>query len=577
MKPKDSSPYQINRAPQVRQTPKPRTAWCRLVSCVVAQSMVLVVAVTAIAESPSDASIERLQQYALTQPGDATNGKTLFRDTERTKCLTCHVVGKEGGKVGPDLSRIGGKFDRPHLIESLLEPSRQIVEGYRSSIVLTEEGQTRTGIIQSESEATFELRDADGKVTRYRRDEIETIRTSGVSLMPDRLANDLTAQEFVDLIAYLETLRSGVATKFGAGVSGPIQVEGAFQVQTVVTSLDGATALQILPDGRILLCEQTGALRVFKDGQLNVEPMLTVTVDSTWERGLIGVTVDPNFENEPYVYVCYVAPDPYPHHRISRFRVEGDIAIAASEKILLEGDDQNTLGGNVPAGHQGGALHFGNDGKLYVGLGEQTAGLPAQRLNTLQGKILRINRDGSIPVDNPLVEDTTGKYQSIWAYGCRNPFTLAFQRSTGRLYINDVGGRYEEINAGVAGANYGWPMIEHGPTRRKGFVGPDHIYPQASISGGDFLSTNVSADSSWPSEFREKYFFADFVHGWIKWIDPENPKDAQTFASGLRRPVDIRFSPDGSLYVLLRNAWVIDGKFEGGTGSLMRISPKSSS
>jgi glucose/arabinose dehydrogenase len=328
-----------------------------------------------------------------------------------------------------------------------------------------------------------------------------------------------------------------------------------------------------LNDGRILICEQTGSLRVLKDGKLLDTPMLTVKVDNNWERGLIGVTVDPQFPKLPYVYVCYVSDEGFPHHRISRFTVDGDVAIEGSEKILLKGDDQTKLGGHVPAGHQGGALHFGNDGKLYIGIGEQTAGLPAQKLDTFQGKILRINSDGAIPEDNPLISETTDKYQAIWAYGCRNPFTFAFQRSSGKLFINDVGGKYEEINLGVAGANYGWPKVDHGPTDTAGFHGPQHIYPEASISGGDFLES-TSANEKWPSELTGKYFFADFVHGWIKWIDPEEPEQSNEFAFGLRRPVDIRFAADGSLYVLLRNAWVIDGKFEGGTGSLVSITPQ---
>ncbi len=118
------------------------------------------------------------------------------------------------------------------------------------------------------------------------------------------------------------------------------------------------------------------------------------------------------------------------------------------------------FGGKVPAGHQGGALHFGPDGKLYIAIGEQTSGMPAQKLDTFLGKILRINSDGSIPSDNPLRSKTQGKYQAIWAYGCRNPFTFAFRKSDGLMLINDVGGKSEEVNVGRAGANYGWPVVQ---------------------------------------------------------------------------------------------------------------------
>jgi glucose/arabinose dehydrogenase len=221
----------------------------------------------------------------------------------------------------------------------------------------------------------------------------------------------------------------------------------------------------------------------------------------------------------------------------------------------------------VPAGHQGGAIHFGKDGKLYVAIGDQTAGLPAQELNSLLGKLLRINLDGSIPDDNPFFSRATGKYRAIWALGLRNPFTFAVQSDTGRIFINDVGGVAEEINEGVAGANYGWPTVEHGPTTDPRFRGPIHHYPTACIIGAAF----APADLGWPKEYRGRYFFGDFNHGWIKTIDPSKPAVARSFATGLRRPVDLRFAAEGHLYVLVRDAWVIDQWFKGGTGALLRI------
>jgi glucose/arabinose dehydrogenase len=184
-------------------------------------------------------------------------------------------------------------------------------------------------------------------------------------------------------------------------------------------------------------------------------------VDATWERGLIGVTVDPGYPDAPYVYACYVAPHPAPHHVVSRLTLSHDRIDPSSEQILLEGDDQSKLGGTVPAGHQGGALHFGADGMLYAAIGEQTAGTPAQDLHSLLGKILRIKPDGSIPGDNPFAASTTGKYRAIWAIGLRNPFTFAIQPGTGRLFANDVGqNAWEEINEITRGGNYGWPAHE---------------------------------------------------------------------------------------------------------------------
>src|SRR5262249_14271244 len=158
---------------------------------------------------------------------------------------------------------------------------------------------------------------------------------------------------------------------------------------------------------------------VVRDGKLLDEPLLRVPATSTWERGLIGVTVAPDFPRTPHVFACYVSGTPYPHHIISRWTARGDRAEPGSEVVLFEGDDQTNLGGFKPDGHQGGAIHFGSDGKLYVAIGEQTAAAPAQHMNSLLGKMLRLNPDGSIPPDNPFVTTTTGKYRSIWALGLR--------------------------------------------------------------------------------------------------------------------------------------------------------------
>ncbi len=509
---------------------------------------------------------DALRQAAMNNAGNPDRGKALF-SSSATTCATCHKVHGQGGDIGPDLSQIGGKFDRTHLIESILNPSAEISQGYHATIIATKAGRVFTGIVKSESTTAITLVDATRKQIVVPLRDIESREVSKVSLMPAGLADGMTPAEFSDLIAYLASLRTGRQPTPGEGVSGPLILPPGFKAEVVATGLTGATALEVAADGCIFVCEQTGTLRAIKKGKLLPAPFIKLPVDATWERGLIGVTVAPDFPKTPYVFVCSVAAKPYPHHVVSRFTAAGDVAESGSEKILLEGDDQTKLGGEVPAGHQGGAIHFGKDGKLYIAIGEQTAGKPAQDLKSLLGKLLRINPDGSIPADNPFVSKTTGKYRAIWALGLRNPFTFAVQPETGRLFINDVGGQAEEINDGVAGANYGWPTVEHGPTTDPRFRGPIHHYPTACIIGGAFAPKNLS----WPKEYRGRYFFGDFNHGWIKTIDPAKPALAQSFATGLRRPVDLRFAPDGSLYVLTRDAWVIDNLFKGGTGALLRI------
>ena len=115
------------------------------------------------------------------------------------------------------------------------------------------------------------------------------------SLMPDGLAAGLSQRDFADLIAYLEGLRTAGQGTPGSGITGPISLPPGFSSDRVATGITGATAMAVAPDGRVFVCEQTGTLRVVKDGTLLREPFVTVDVDSTWERGLIGVALDPRF------------------------------------------------------------------------------------------------------------------------------------------------------------------------------------------------------------------------------------------------------------------------------------------
>ncbi|HWM93306.1 MAG TPA: PQQ-dependent sugar dehydrogenase [Thermoanaerobaculia bacterium] len=301
------------------------------------------------------------------------------------------------------------------------------------------------------------------------------------------------------------------------------------------------TAMTLAPDGRIFVCEQTGALRVIKDGKLLSEPFVAVPVFTQGERGLLGVTVDPDFPKTPHVYVYYTAIKPIVHNRVSRFTSAGDRAVKGSETAVL---DLPELAKPI---HNGGAMHFGPDGKLYVAVGENAVPENAQSLDNPLGKILRIEKDGSIPSDNPFPG------RPIWAYGLRNPFTFAFQPGTGRMFINDVGRKdWEEINEGEAGANYGWPMTE-GPTNNPAFRAPFYAYRHGptpatgcAISGGAFYDPE---EPQFPSEYLGTYFFADFCSGWIRRLDPAT-KTAHDFAESIGGPIGLQVGEDGSLYYL---------------------------
>jgi glucose/arabinose dehydrogenase len=323
-------------------------------------------------------------------------------------------------------------------------------------------------------------------------------------------------------------------------------------VETAITGLSNPTSMAIVPGkgNRIFVCEQGGTLRVIKlkNNHLLPTPFVSLSVDSSGERGLLGVAFDPAFNTNHFVYVYYTVPGVSSHNRISRFTANGNVAVQGSELILLDLDNLSTA-----TNHNGGALHFGADGKLYATAGDNANGNNAQTTTNLLGKILRINSDGTIPQDNPFV--AIGKNKAIWAIGLRNPFTFEFQPGTGRLFINDVGEiTYEEINDGIAGSNYGWPTAEGpNPPGIPNFRYPlffyQHVNGQCAITGGTFYNP---LQPQFPPDYVGKYLFSDLCAGWIHRFDPAAaPGTAPAnFATGISAPVDLDVAKDGSLYYL---------------------------
>ncbi|HXC72660.1 MAG TPA: PQQ-dependent sugar dehydrogenase [Pyrinomonadaceae bacterium] len=324
--------------------------------------------------------------------------------------------------------------------------------------------------------------------------------------------------------------------------------------ETEISGLSNPTAMEIAPDGRIFVCQQGGSLRVIKNGTLLATPFITLNVDPNGERGLLGIAFDPNFATNNFLYLYYTVPIDPRHNRVSRFTANGDVVVPGSETIIMELENLTSA-----TNHNGGGLHFGPDGKLYVAVGENATASNAQTLSNRLGKMLRINADGSIPTDNPFFNQAVGNNRSIWAFGLRNPFTFAFQPGTGRMFINDVGqNTWEEINDGIAGSNYGWPDSE-GPTSNPAFRAPLFAYTHAfgcAIAGGAFYNP---ATVQFPPSFVGKYFFADLCGGWIHFFDPVTGT-VSDFASGISLPVDLKVGADGSLYYLSR-----------GSGSVFRV------
>ena len=316
-------------------------------------------------------------------------------------------------------------------------------------------------------------------------------------------------------------------------------------VSTVVArGLVEPSGMAAAPDGRLFVIQQTGEVRLIKNGRLLPTPVLKVNTDSSVERGLVGIALDPNFSTSSYIYLYYTVPGSPAHNRVSRFTLTGDVASPNSEVPLLD------LPGLNSGHHNGGSLQFGADGKLYIGVGENEIADNAQSLNSPLGKILRINPDGTIPQDNPFYNQTTGINRAIWALGLRNPFSTAVQPGTGLYYINDVGqDTWEKIDQGVAGANYGWPITENARGDAR-FQNPLYVYQHgpndrfgAAITGGTFYNPSRS---QFPAAYTGRYFFAD-IKGWIKTYDPRTGRVAN-FATNLPTVLDaLAVDPGGNL------------------------------
>jgi glucose/arabinose dehydrogenase len=336
-----------------------------------------------------------------------------------------------------------------------------------------------------------------------------------------------------------------------------------FTEELITDDLESPTNMAFAPDGRLFVLEQGGRVRIVQNDELLSQPFMTLSVNSYSERGLIGLTFDPNFSSNGYIYFYRTVDNPTIHNRISRFTANGNTADSGSEVILL---DLETVTGTF---HNSGEMHFGRDGMLYVAVGDDdvwpgTPNHPSQRLNTAFGKIIRITRNGDIPTDNPFYSQATGLGRATWALGVRSPVNFAFRPNSDCIYVNDVGeDTWEEVNEACEGDNLGWPDTE-GYHSNPNFVQPLYVYPHGfggttndgcAVTGGTFYTGN-----QFPPQYRGDYFFADYCNEWIQHYDPNN--DSVTpFATGIyNATVDLAVSGDGSLYYLSRGTQPNDGR-----------------
>jgi len=410
----------------------------------------------------------------------------------------------------------------------------------------------------------------------------DNVGVTGVEIQVDgaQVGSTLTAAPYVvnvDTTAYasgqhvLRVRAFDAAGNTSAWATATVEFDGdrAFPAgftrdESWITSLTDATAIAQAPDGRFFVAQQGGALRVVKDGVLLATPFIQLTVDPSGERGLIGVALHPDFASNGWVYLHYTTPEGGAHNRISRYTASSANSDVVSVGSELRIADLPVLSGAL--NHNGGAMHFGADGKLYVGVGDNADSSKAPLLTSVLGKMLRFNDDGSIPTDNPFYAAQT-LTSAIWARGLRNPYTFAIQAGTGRIHINDVGeSTWEEINLGAKGANYGWPSTE-GPASATGVTAPLFSYkhadasPRGSGPGGFFVGFAIAGGSFYPNAapfppaYRDSYYFADYVGQWVNRYDWKNDA-SYAFGRVSDPPVDVLTGNDGALYVLTRTTIV---------------------
>jgi glucose/arabinose dehydrogenase/PKD repeat protein len=353
-----------------------------------------------------------------------------------------------------------------------------------------------------------------------------------------------------------------------------------FQNEVLATGFDLPTAIEFLPDGRMLVVELEGRIEVLPAPYTTPDPtpflQLTNIGSAGVQQGIYDIVLDPSFGTNRFYYISYTLGSPN-HDRVSRFTANSTLTgtVAGSELVLYE-DPQD-----ANAEHHGGALNFANDGKLLFTTGEHFDAAVAQSLSSRRGKIHRINKDGTVPNDNPFFDGTGPNVDSIWALGLRNPYRASYDAPTGRLFVGDVGGNNnatakEEVNLGAAGANYGWPNSEGACPSP--CVSPIHSYPHngrdAAVTGGF-----VYRGSQFPSEYVGSYFFADYTQNWIRRLT----FDANGNVSGVLNfePIDgtvdgpygdivyLTEGPDGALYYVDLGYSDISGTF--GVSKVRRI------
>jgi putative heme-binding domain-containing protein len=449
------------------------------------------------------------RKFAVEHSGDAPRGKLVFANEQKTACATCHTTDGTGGRVGPDLSSIGGKFPREELTKALLEPSSTIAIGYGTTVVEKKSGEEIQGVIKQATDNWIELMQADGKLVRIEAKDIERQKTGALSLMPEGIEAGLSHEEFADLIAYLESLKGSGAAMAGMPDPIPRAVKAAtFQpLFRENTRFDHPVWLSQFPSqtNRYVVLEHFGTSWIVEQGDSADKKSILVDLKGRVRvggaTGLLGFALHPKFPQNRNYYLKYQIIE---NDRISTIiderqfapDLKSDSGSPARQLLKIPAFTQD---------HNGGCIAFGPDGFLYIGMGDsgpqQDPQGHGQDLNLLVGKILRIDVDQTekdwsyaIPTDNPF-RTAANTRPEIWAYGFREPWRFNFDPATGDLWVGDVGqDTFEEVGIVRAGENHGWnvyegvnPFSEKFRRNNATYIPPVLSYPHrrgVSVTGG---------------------------------------------------------------------------------------------
>jgi glucose/arabinose dehydrogenase len=356
-----------------------------------------------------------------------------------------------------------------------------------------------------------------------------------------------------------------------AGLAAPSPPAGAFSspfgatLHTVVAGARFPVALVFLPDGTLLYTEKhTGRVRgVSPDGRLRPEPLIDVAVSGLGDAGLLGMALDPNFAQNGFIYLGYTANDlPVDNavvrtdYRVVRYTLDDGGVALGSERLIT------VLPGSQQPGHEGGNIHFGPDGTLYISIGDRRLNTfdnpEAQDASLLAGKMLRLNADGSIPADNPF-----GPHLPAFAKGLRNSFDFSFDPISGRLFATENGPvGDDELNWVVGGGNYGWPAVrgEADDDAEAAFAAaaPDYHDPLMLLGTAP---TGIDFDTlgAYGPDFVGDLFVAEWGTGTIRRIrlspDRTAVASSDVFAEGIPSGMnDLEFGPEGRIYVSTADA-----------------------